>query len=392
MASENAAQRSVDGRLIRGGTSRGLFVRESALPVSLDDDLIDPLALELFGSPDPIQVDGIGGSHSHTSKLMVVAPSDRSGVDVDYTFGQVAVDKPVVDWGGNCGNLTSAVGAFALLEGMAKGEATASAIDLTLYNTNTDTTVEQTVPVEDGRPAVYGDYAIDGVAGTGACIDSTFLDPAGGVLGSLFPTGNTVDEVTADGKTVEVSLVDATNPCVYVRAEDLGLSGTELPDELAAEPGLLDRLEAIRGAVCERIGRVENAADAATESATVPFIAVVSPPQSYEQSNGGTVEADRIDVTARIVTTQTPHHAYAMTGAMCLGAAARLPGTIPNEVVRPADGDAPVRIGHPKGLIEVDVTTGPDRSVESITVGRTARPVMDGSVYYRHVDELEALR
>lgn len=390
MGDTDPAQGSVEGRLIRGGTSRGLFVRKSALPVGLDDDLIDPLALELFGSPDPIQVDGIGGSHSHTSKLMVVAPSERDGVAVDYTFGQVAVDRPVVDWGGNCGNLTSAIGAFALLEGMA--DATGPTTELTLYNTNTDTAIEQTIPTAGGQPAISGDYSIDGVAGTGARIDSAFLDPAGGVLGSLFPTGNVTDEVTVDGETVEVSLVDVTNPCVYVRAADLGLDGTELPDALSATTGLLDRLEAIRGAVCEQIGRVEHAADAATESPTVPFVAAVAPPQGYACSNGGSVAADEIDITARIVTTQTPHHAYAMTGAMCLAAAARLPGTIPNEVVRPAESNAPVRIGHPKGRIAVDVTTGDDRSVESVTVGRTFRPIMDGSVYYRYVDELAALR
>lgn len=386
----NAAQGSVDGWLIRGGTSRGLFVRESALPVDLDDDLIDPLALELFGSPDPIQVDGIGGSHSHTSKLMVVSPSDRPGVSVDYTFGQIAVDRPLVDWGGNCGNLTSAIGTFALLEGMA--DVTEPTTELVLYNTNTDTRIEQSIPIAGGRPAVDGDYAIDGVAGTGARIDSAFFEPAGGVFGSLFPTGNAADEVTVDGEAIEVSLVDVTNPCVYVRAADLGLEGTELPEALSAMPGLLERLEQVRGTVCEQIGRVGRAADAATESPTVPFIAVVSPPQASDRSDGGRVEAADVDVTARIVTTQTPHHAYAMTGAMCLAAATRLPGTIPSEVARSVPADAPVRIGHPKGRIAVDVTTGGERSVERVTVGRTARPIMDGSVYYRYVDELATLR
>ncbi len=382
-------QGAIDGRLIRGGTSRGLFVRHDALPVSLDDDRIDPLALELFGSPDPIQVDGIGGSHSHTSKLMVVERSDRPGIDVDYTFGQVAIERPVVDWGGNCGNLTGAVGAFAMMEGIV--DAAEPKTDVTLFNTNTSTRIEQTIPVSDGQPAIHGDYHIDGVAGTGARIDSTFLDPAGGVLGSLYPTGNPIESVTADGEPIDVSLVDVTNPCVYVRAGDLGLDGTELPDELSAEPGLLDRFEAIRGAVCERIGRVDHAADASDESPTVPFIAAVAPPQSYDQSNGGHVDAADIDVTARIITTQTPHHAYAMTGAMCLGAAARLPGTIPNDV---ASGEGSrVTIGHPKGTISVDAsidTAGP--AVDSVTVGRTMRPLVDGTFYYRQVGDLAALR
>jgi 2-methylaconitate cis-trans-isomerase PrpF len=171
----------------------------------------------------------------------------------------------------------------------------------------------------------------------------------------------------------------------------LGLDGAELPDELSATPGLLDRSEAIHGAVCKRIGRVEEAADASDESPTVPFIAGVAPPRSYDEYNGGHVDAADIDVTARIITTQTPHHAYAMTGAMYLGAAARLPGTIPKKV---ATGDGPrVTIGHPKGTISVEATVdvaGP--SVEAITVGRTFRPLVDGAFYYRYVDELADLR
>ncbi|MFB6310228.1 MAG: 2-methylaconitate cis-trans isomerase PrpF family protein [Salinirussus sp.] len=382
------AQGTVDGRLVRGGTSRGLFVTPDALPVDLDDERMDHLALELFGSPDPIQVDGIGGSHSHTSKLMIVDISDRDGIDIDYTFGQVAIERPVVDWGGNCGNLTSAVGSVAMLEGLV--EPTAPSTDLTLYNTNTDTVVEQSVPVREGEPAIAGDYHIDGVAGTGARIDSRFLDPAGGVLGSLFPTGNPVDTVTADGEEFEISLVDVTNPCVFVRAADLNIEGTELPDELSAEPGLLERFEAIRGAVCEKIGRVEQAAAAADESPTVPFIAAVGPPATFEQSTGGMVHGDDIDLTARIITTQTPHHAYAMTGAMCLGAAARLPGTIPNEVAR--SGGSRVTIGHPKGTISIEAeidAAGP--VVESVTVGRTMRPIADGTFYYRREGELANL-
>jgi 2-methylaconitate cis-trans-isomerase PrpF len=194
---------------------------------------------------------------------------------------------------------------------------------------------------------------------------------------------------------MEGSLVDAANPCVFVRASELGLDGTELPDELSATPGLLDRLERIRGTVCARLGMVDRPADAADETPTTPFIAMVAPPLNYECSVDRSVEADAIDVTARIVTTGTPHHAYAMTGAMCLGAATRIPGTIPNEVVRtPVPGDR-VTIGHPKGTIDVGVEARLDRdhpTIESVTVSRTARPVMAGEVYYRYVDGLERLR
>lgn len=393
MPDSSGQQGAVEGRLIRGGTSRGYFIREDALPVDLEDELVDPLALELFGSPDPIQVDGIGGSHSHTSKLMVVSPSDREGVDIDYTFGQVAIERPVVDWGGNCGNLTSAIGAFGILEGLV--EPTVPETTVTLYNTNTDTVVDQTIPVMNGAPAVYGEYKVDGIAGTGARIDSVFHDPAGGVLGSLLPTGNLVDEIAVDGERIDVSLVDVANPCVFVRASDMGLEGDELPVEMASTPGLLDRFERIRSEVCEQIGLVDDAADAPDETPTTPFIATVAPPLNYDCSVDRSIAASEIDTTGRIITTGTPHHAYAMTGAMSLAAASQLPGTIPSEVVRsPLLGER-VTIGHPKGTIDVGVDAdldGETPTVESVTVSRTVRPLFTGEVYYRYVDELERLR
>lgn len=380
---ESALQGTIDGTLIRGGTSKGLFVLESALPPPgpVRDDLI----LELFGSPDPLQVDGIGGSHSHTSKLMIVSPSDRDGIDVDYTFGQVGVDKAVIDWSGNCGNLTSAVGVFAITEGLV--EAVAPETELALYNVNTDTRVEQTVPVEAGEPSIEGEYAIDGVPGSGAKIESRFIDPAGGVTGALFPTGRAIDEIEIDGKPIEVSLVDVANPNVFVRASDLGLSGTELPVDLAGDDDLIDRVERIRAHGCHRMGLVSDPAEATTDRPGIPQIAVVSEPQTYDTSTGGRVEAEAIDITARIFTTGTPHHAYAMTGAMCLAAATRLPGTMPNSCAAPGKS---VTIGHPKGRITVDVETADDR-VDSVTVARTARPLMTGHVFYRPTGVLAGL-
>lgn len=379
-------QGRVEGRLVRGGTSKGFFVTEQDFP-DVDGELRDTLLLEMFGSPDPLQVDGIGGGISSTSKFMLVGESDRDGVDVDYTFGQVAVEQPAVDWSGNCGNLTSAIGTFALKEELVEVDGDPTTV--TLYNTNTDTRIEQSIPTDQGVPTPYGDYAIDGVPGTGARVDSKFFDPAGGVFGSLTLTGNFRDTVTVDGAEYEVSLVDATNPCVFVRASDLGLSGTELPSELNERPEVLDTLELIRGAVCEELSLVDDAADARSERPTIPFIAFVSEPQSYEDSLGGSVDAGDIDVTARVITTQSPHHAYAMTGAMCLAAAAQLKDTIPNEVSR--ETTESVTIGHPKGEITVGVdATGTD--IESVTVGRTVRELMRGSTNYRYVDGLEQLR
>jgi hypothetical protein len=379
-------QGHVDGRLIRGGTSKGFFVTPAAFP-DVEGDLRDTLLLEMFGSPDPLQIDGIGGSISSTSKFMLVERSDRDGIDVDYTFGQVAVNQPAVDWSGNCGNLTSAIGTYALKEELAPVDGDPTTV--TLYNTNTSTRIEQSIPIEEGVPTPYGDYAIDGVPGTGARVDSKFFDPAGGVFGSLTPTGNFRETIAVEGDEYEVSLVDATNPCVFVRADDLGLSGTELPSEISERDGVLNTLELIRGTVCERLDLVDDARDARSERPTIPFVAFVSEPQSYENSLGGHVDAAEIDVTARVITTQTPHHAYAMTGAMCLAAAAQLKETIPNEVSR--ETTESVTIGHPKGKITVGVEAS-ETAIESVTVGRTVRELVRGSVSYRYVDGLEQLR
>ena len=407
-ASKPIGQGSIPGVLFRGGTSKGFFVRDGVLPES--GELRDELILELFGSPDPLQVDGIGGAKSHTSKLMIVGPADREDVDVAYTFGQVAVEDPVVDWGGNCGNLTGAVGAFAVHQGIVDVEPPAA--DLTLVNTNTDTVIDQTVPVASHGLDVYGDYAIDGVPGTGPRIPSRFRDPAGGVTGALFPTGTPIEQVTREGAgrdggdlSVTCSVADVGNPCVFLRAADLDLDGTELPAELSETPGLLDELERIRGVVCERIGLVDDASRSRDESPAVPQIAVVSEPQSYDSSVETRVSADEIDITARIVTSGTPHHAYAVTGAMCLAASASLPGTVPNEVVREGT-DGSVTIGHPKGKIEIGVEVGEnparnarnegadgeaDPRIEAVTVGRTARPLFTGEAQYRYVGDLKSL-
>jgi len=386
MRDSEPLQGKVAGRLIRGGTSKGFFVRGSALP-DIDDDLLDSLILELFGSPDPLQVDGMGGSHSHTSKIMIVAPSTHDEIDIEYTFGQVGVEKPVVDWSGNCGNLTSAIGVFGIEEGIIEPED--SPVVATLYNTNTDTTIEQTIPVVENKPNPYGDYEIDGVPGSGRRIDSKFLNPDGGVLGSLFPTGNASDTITVDGESFDVSVADVANPCVFVHAEDLDVQGDELPESISESPELLERLELIRGAVCEQLDLVGDKTDARTEQPTVPFIAFVSSPQDYKCSVNKSISAEDIDITARIMTSQSPHHAYAMTGAMCLAATSKLDGTIPNEALQSDDGE--VRIGHPKGRIPVEVDVD-DSTIHSVTVSRTAREIMRGTAFYRYVDRLGDVR
>lgn len=376
-------QESIPGMLIRGGTSKGLFVREEVLP--MDREQRDETILEMFGSPDPLQVDGIGGSHSHTSKIMLVSPSDTPDIDLDYTFGQVAVNQPVVDYSGNCGNLTSAIGGFGILSGMV--DAAGSSETLRLYNTNTDTVVEQTIPLSAGEPAIRGDYEIDGVPRPGARIDSRFLSPDGGVSGSLFPTGNAREVISTGPGKFTVSIVDVANPCVFVYAGDLGLTGDELPSEFLNQSALLETLEEIRSVACARIGLVDDPEDATSRSPGVPYVTVISGPLSYETSIEGDVSADSIDITARLMSNQRPHHAIAMTGAMCLAATVRLPGTIPHEYA--SDGEGAVTIGHPKGTISVGVdidNSSESLSVSSVTVGRTMRLLMTGDVYYRSAE------
>lgn len=387
-------QGQIDGLLMRGGTSKGLFVRKEDLPIQPDHDLFEELLLELYGSPDPLQIDGIGGSHSHTSKIMMVSPTDHPNADVEYTFGGVGVKNPIVEWGGNCGNLTAAVGAFAILENLVDVEQ--PTITVTLYNTNADAIIEQEVPVTDGGlPQIYGEYHIDGVPGAGARVDSHFINPAGGVLDSALPTGNPIDTVIVDDEELDVTIVDVTNVVAHVRADDIGLQGTELPDEMRSDPDLLDRLERIRGAVCVELGLVDHPRDAELEYPIFPHLSIVSEPSSYVCTGGNDqVKADEIDITARVISMQDPHHAYAMTSGLCLGAAANIPGTVVNETVR-NPGDEWTTLGHPKGTMSVGATVhageeGPD--VERVSIGRTQRPLMQGTAYYRYVGELETLR
>lgn len=391
MRRNSELQGHVDGLLMRGGTSKGFFVRKEDLPIGPDHDHFEEFLLELYGSPDPLQIDGIGGSHSHTSKIMMVSATDRDDADVEYTFGGVGVENPVIEWGGNCGNLTAAVGAFAIHEELV--ETTEPTTTVTLYNTNADAIIEQDVPVTDGTPQIYGDYHIDGVPGTGARVDSHFKDPAGGVLDTALPTGNPVDTIKINDEQLDVTVVDVTNVVVYVQAEDLGMSGTELPEEMRSDPDLMDQFERIRGAVCVELGLVNEPEDAELEYPIFPHLAIVSEPQSYDCTVDKEVEANDIDITARVISMQDPHHAYAMTSGLCLGAAARIPKTIPNEVVRNPDEEW-TTLGHPKGTMSVGAivdTSGDQLDVNQVSIGRTQRPIMQGSAYYRYVGALEGL-
>ena len=366
--------------LMRGGTSKGLFVRDADLPPPGDGR--DKAILALMGSPDPAQINGLGGATSSTSKLVSVSRGSAPGCDIDYLFAQVAVDRPFVDYGGNCGNLTAAVGPYAIEEGLV--EPNGAVTVLTLFNRNTGKRVRTHVPVHDGSPLEEGDFAIAGVPGTGAKIVNEFLDPGGSVLGSVLPTGRAVDKVQPQGgPPVEVSLVDVGSPMAFIRAIDVGIGVEDHPRTVHVDDDLMRRLEAIRAACAHAVHLVEDPADATLRSPALPRLALLSPSHGYLTTTGWRVDEGAVDVVASMLSMQKMHHAFAATGLMCLAAAARLPGTIANEVCRPASGDG-VRIGHPKGVSEVGVIlgAGAPSTVEAVVVARTARRLMAGDAYY----------
>ena len=342
----------------------------------------DEIFLAAIGSPDPYgrQLDGMGGGISSLSKVVVIAPSSRADADIDYTFGQVVIDRPFVDYGANCGNMSSAVGPFSVDEGLvAVASGTAR---IRIYNTNTAKTIISEFPVAKGRAVVNGDYRLLGVAGAGAKIRLAFEDPGGAVTGKLLPTGNIRDVLDIPGMgALEVSMVDATNAGVFVDAAALGLRGTELPDELAANPELLNRLEAIRGAAAVAMGLAETAAAATSASPSNPKIAVVSPPQPASTLAGDVLDPAAMDFTARMISVGQPHRAVPLTGAMCLSVAARIEGTVVNQAMRGAQaGD--VRIAHPSGIIDLaaEVSNAGGWHAERVVVYRTARRLMEGAV------------
>lgn len=367
--------------LIRGGTSKAVFVRKDDLPP--DPAIRDRVILSILGSPDIRQIDGLGGGNSSTSKIAIINPSESAEADVDYTFGQVSLEAPLIDYGGNSGNSIAAVGSYAVDEGLVEPKEPFTT--LRVRNTNTGKVIRVTVPVEEGRARTQGDYAVAGVPGTGARISLEFLNPTGAKTGKLLPTGNPKDTVELHGKRITVSVVDAANPVVFVAASELGIKGTELPPELDANSQLMERLEEIRSLFAERIGVVGDRRQATALSPAIPQISLCSSPAPYSTSLGAQVQAAEVDLVCRGLSMQKAHRSYMTTCAVCTAVAANIAGTILNEMVGAGDEIlSPVRIGHPYGVMDLEVKAereGEGLRVESVVLGRTARRIMEGYVY-----------
>lgn len=377
-------QAAIQAVFMRGGSSKGLFFHRRHLPA--DRALWDAVFTAALGSPDHYgrQLDGMGGGISSLSKVMIVEPSTHPDCDVDYTFGQVAVDAALVDYRSNCGNLSAAVGVFTLDEGLVA--AADGPLTVRMFNTNTKKRVLCHLEARGGTAAVDGAFQIDGVAGTGARIQLDFMDPGGAVSGKLLPTGRTVDQFDVPGLgAVPGSLVDATNPVVFIKASAVGASATERPDELRADAALLRTLEAIRGAAAVRLGLVNRAADAMTQSRSSPKVALIAKAAASRLLDGRVLEGEAIDLLVRMISMGVPHNAVPLTGAMCAAVASRIAGTVVHEACRiRGSADVPVRIGHPSGVLPVDadvrIENGQPRA-GTATVFRTARRLMAGQVY-----------
>jgi 2-methylaconitate cis-trans-isomerase PrpF len=359
-----------------------LFFDEKDLPDSRD--VRERVLLKAFGSPDPRQIDGVGGANSLTSKAMFVGRAVTSEADVQMHFAQVSVDTPLVDWGGNCGNLTSAVGPFAIESGLVSGNEPTTIVRIVSVNTGIG--VRAHVPVREGHVETEGDYEIPGVPGKAARINLEWLRPGGSVTGKLLPTGKPVDRLRlSDGRRVQVSILDAANPVAFCEAQEVGLEGTELPAAIDAREETTGLLEEIRSIAAEILGIVPSRDVATQISPGLPKVAVVSVSADYTTTGGRSEPRQHHDLQARLMSMQKAHRAYGVTSAVCTAVASLVDGTIVH-ACRKSVGPDPnlVRIANPYGLMDVRVAmddSATELQVLSATVGRTARLIMSGTIH-----------
>jgi 2-methylaconitate cis-trans-isomerase PrpF len=379
-ASEQATIRCVH---MRAGTSKGLYFHERDLPAPGPQR--DRLLKRLMGTPDVLQIDGLGGSRMITSKVAIVAPSERDDADVDYTFAQVDVQRDQVVYAGNCGNISSGVGPFAIDEGLVT--ATDGVTRVRIHNTNTNKLLAAEVPVANGKAKVAGEFDLPGVPGTGAEIVMDWSATVGAKSGSLLPTGNAVDTIVLeDGREMEITLSDAGNPVAWAHAQALGLTGNEGPDEINGDPALLATLTEVRSKAAERFGFCEDWRRAEDHSPGFPLIGLVAPPADTWTLNGAPVARQDMDLRVRLMFMNRLHESIAGTASISLAAASRVKGSIV-ETVCAHRSENVLLIGHPSGVTPVKVRTagtGTPPEVEFALLGfsRTARRLMNGNAYY----------
>jgi len=384
----HAPQIRIPATYMRGGTSKGVFFRLQDLPpvARVPGPARDALLLRVVGSPDPYgkHTDGMGGATSSTSKTVILSPSERPGHDVDYLFGQVSIDKAFVDWSGNCGNLSSAVGSFAISAGLIdrdrvpdNGMAT-----VRIWQANIEKTIIAHVPMTDGQVQETGDFELDGVTFPAAEVAIEFLDPADASGGSMFPTGNLVDDLEVPGiGTLKATMINAGIPTIFLNADAIGYIGTELQEAINGDERALAMFEIIRAHGAVRMGLISDVSEAADRQHT-PKVAFVAPPADYTASSGKSVEASDIDLNVRALSMGKLHHAMMGTAAVAIGTAAAIPGTLVNLAAGGGERQA-VRFGHPSGTLRVGAEAKQvdgEWIVTKAIMSRSARILMEGWV------------
>ena len=383
-------QRAIRACYMRGGTSKGVFFLAEDLPS--DPILRDQLLLRIMGSPDAYgkQIDGMGAATSSTSKVVIINKSNRPDSDVDYLFGQVSVQEPTIDWSGNCGNLTAAVGPFAIHRGLVMTHSDTT-VSIRIWQANIGKSIVAHVPMRDGLVVEDGDFELDGVTFSAAEIRLEFIDPSGSEEQGLLPTGNLIDVLQVPGiGSVQATLITAGNPTVVIDASALGLKGTEMQADFNGNTELLKRCEKIRACGSVAMGLAIDIDHATKSRPATPKLAFISRPQDYTSSAGKKVHATDIDLTARILSMGALHHALTGTGAIALAVAGALPGTLIYNCIASAQHKADainaeqIRLGHPSGVLNVGAVAGIRDGQWEVTkalVSRSARRLMDGEVY-----------
>ncbi len=383
----HAPQIKIPATYMRGGTSKGMFFSLTDLPeaAQVAGQVRDDILLRVIGSPDPYgkQTDGMGGATSSTSKTVILSKSEQPNHDVDYLFGQVAIDRPFVDWSGNCGNLTAAVGAFAISSGLVDADRILQngITVVRIWQANIKKTIIAHVPMTNGDVQETGDFELDGVTFPAAEVKVEFMDPADGE-GSMFPTGNLVDDLEVpDVGTFKATMINAGIPTIFLNADDMGYSGTELQEAINGDPAALERFETIRAYGAVKMGLISDISEAVARQHT-PKVAFVAPAQNYVSSSGKQVFAEDIDLCVRALSMGKLHHAMMGTAAVAIGTAAAIPGTLVNEAAGGSERSE-VTFGHPSGTLKVGAEAKKrdgDWTATKAIMSRSARVLMEGWV------------